>query len=391
MNKYEFIADLLENNKLDTSQREKVFKLIANELKIEGNTQIQIEKRIKKIEDKIRDSQNLKQQKNIGVIENRQVDMPGFIDPIHLSNFLIAYNKDPILKYTCHEIDEDGLISILELCEMEEFELEKYHLKIASLFKELSNEHTIPKNIWTLIYSYLNGGKEWSSDKIKLNWQSHELLEWSKRNKGFVPSPDNSLISTTNNIGFDFLPFKSKVFDNTIGSFSSLVIHFKNLFHIRADNSLKKMIEIVNVSNGWDSKIKFTVSMFRDNVEFFTDVDKLLQSYKKIISIIIDVSDIHSLDRPIVELSLNEVNNKVLFSIHHKNTTYKKTIKNTLERIGQKHSELIKNQINGLCNLYIQADFDNNEFARINLWDGKERNAEIIDKVSGVNYQLIFN
>ena len=60
MNKYEFIADLLENNKLDTSQREKVFKLIANELKIEGNTQIQIEKRIKKIEDKIRDSQNLK-------------------------------------------------------------------------------------------------------------------------------------------------------------------------------------------------------------------------------------------------------------------------------------------------------------------------------------------
>jgi hypothetical protein len=129
----------------------------------------------------------------------------------------------------------------------------------------------------------------------------------------------------------------------------------------------------------------------RDNVEFFTDVDKLLQSYKKIISIIIDVSDIHRLDRPIVELSLNEVNNKVLFSIHHKNTTYKKTIKNTLERIGQKHSELIKNQINGLCNLYIQADFDNNEFARINLWDGKERNAEIIDKVIGVNYQLIFN
>ena len=62
MNKYEFIADLLENNKLDNSQREKVFKLIANELKIEGNTQIQIENRIRKIEDKIRDSQNLKHQ-----------------------------------------------------------------------------------------------------------------------------------------------------------------------------------------------------------------------------------------------------------------------------------------------------------------------------------------
>lgn len=317
--------------------------------------------------------------------------MPGYIDPIHLSNFLIAYNKDPILKYTCHEIDEDGLMSIMEICEMEEFELEKYHMKMASLFKELSNEHTIPKNIWTLINSYLNGGKDWSSDKVKLNWQSHELLEWGKRNIGFVPNPDNSLIYSTNNIGFDFLPFKSKVFDTTIGSFSNLVIHFKNLFHIRADNSLKKMIEIVNVGNGWDSKIEFRVSMFRDNVEFFTDVDKLLQSYKKIISIIIHVSDVHGLGRPIVELSLNEVNNKVLFSILHKNATYKKTIKNTLERIGQKHSELIKNQINGLCNLYIQADFDNNEFARINLWDGKGRSAEIIDKVTGVDYQLIFN
>ena len=36
MNKYDFIADLLEKEKFDSSQKERVFKLIVNELKTDG-------------------------------------------------------------------------------------------------------------------------------------------------------------------------------------------------------------------------------------------------------------------------------------------------------------------------------------------------------------------
>ena len=165
----------------------------------------------------------------------------------------------------------------------------------------------------------MNGGKEWSSDKIKVNWQLTELLEWSKNNKGLVPNPDNGMVMQTNNLGFDFIPFKSKIFETTIGSFSQLVIHFKNLFHIRADNSLKNIIEKVNTVNAWNNKIEFTVVNFKDNIEFFTDVDKLIQAYKKIISIILEVTEMYNLGKPKVELLLIEVDNMVLFSIHHKN------------------------------------------------------------------------
>lgn len=390
MNKYDFISDLLEKEKLDSSQKERVIKLIVNELKLDGVNQIEIEERIKQIEQKL-STQNLfvQQEKSIND-SSTQPDLPEYIDPTQLSKFLRVYNQDSMLKYTCHEIDKDGLITINHSCETETFSLAKYQEQITHLFKDRFKQYSIPKNIWALINGYLNGGKEWSSDKIKVNWRSPELLEWSKNNIGVVPNPDNGMVMQTNNIGFDFSPFRSKIFETTIGSFSQLVIHFKNLFHIRADNSLKRLIENVNTVNDWNNQIDFTVAKFRDNIEFFTDVDKLLQAYKKIIAIILKVSETYNLGKPKVELLLNEVDNAVLFSIHHKNSKYKKTIKNTMARTGQKHTELIKNQVNGLCDLYIQADFENGEFARINLWNGEEREAEMIDKFKGVEYQLIF-
>lgn len=390
MNKYDFIADLLEKEKLDPSQKERMIKLIVNELKADGINQIEIEERIKQIEQTLRPQNLLEQQKKSINDSSTQTDLPDYIDPTQLSKFLRAYNSDSMLKYTCHEIDSDGLITINERCGTETFILGKFKEQLTNLFKDQVMQYSIPKNIWALINAYLNGGKEWSSDNIKVNWQSPELLEWSKNNIGFVPNPDNGIVLQTNNLGFDFIPFRSKIFETTIGSFSQLVIHFKNLFHIRADNSLKILIEKVNTWKSWDNQIDFTVVNFRDNVEFFTDVDKLLQAYNKIISIILNVSETYNLGIPKVELLLNEVDDAVLFSIHHKNSTYKKTIKNTIERIGQKHTELIKKQINGVCNLYIKADFGNSEFAEINLWNGEERKAVMKDKFSGVEYQLIF-
>lgn len=390
MNKYDFIADLLEKEKLDSSQKERVIKLIVNELKVDGVNQIEIEERIKQIEQKLSPQNLLVQQKKSINDSSTQTDLPDYIDPTQLSKFLRVYNQDSMLKYTCHEIDKDGLITINHNCGTETFSLAKYQEQITNLFKDRFKQYSIPQNIWALINGYLNGGKEWSSDKIKVNWRSPELLEWSMINIGVVPNPDNGIVMQTNNLGFDFSPFRSKIFETTIGSFSQLVIHFKNLFHIRADNSLKRLIENVNKVNAWNNQIEFTVANFRANVEFFTDVDKLLQAYKKIITIILKVSETYNLGKPNVELLLNEVDDAVLFSIHHKNSTYKKTIKNTMERTGQKHTELIKNQINGVCNLYIQADFENGEFARINLWNGEERKTEMKDKFTGVEYQLIF-
>jgi hypothetical protein len=390
MNKYDFIADLLEKEKLDSYQKERVIKLIVNELKEDGINQIEIDERLKQIEQKLISKIPLGEEQVIIDHSSKQADLPDYIDPSQLSIFLRAYNQDSMLKYTCHEIDADGLISINQKCATETFNLGKYQEQITNSFKNLVKQYSIPKNIWALINGYVNGGKEWSSDNIKLNWKSLDLIDWSNNNIGAVPNPDNGMVMQYNNLGFEFTPFRSNIFETTIGSFSQLVIHFKNLFHIRADNSLKRLIMNLNTLNGWDNQIEFSFEKFRDNIEFFTDVDKLLQAYKKIISIILDVSESYNFGKPNIELFLSEVDDIILFSIHHRNSTYKKTIRNTIERTGQKHTELIKKQINGICNLYIRADFENNEFARINLWNGEDRKAEMIEKFSGVEYQLIF-
>lgn len=58
---------------------------------------------------------------------------------------------------------------------------------------------------------------------------------------------------------------------------------------------------------------------------------------------------------------------------------------------GLSMSPIIEKQINGLCNLDLKADFSNNDFARINLWDGNLiKIQEKFDKFNGVEYILKF-
>ena len=59
-------------------------------------------------------------------------------------------------------------------------------------------------------------------------------------------------------------------------------------------------------------------------------------------------------------------------------------------RFGTKLSDLIQNQINGLCDFYIQADFDNNQFAQINLWNGEAIEPKPLKSYVGVEFILKF-
>ena len=83
-------------------------------------------------------------------------------------------------------------------------------------------------------------------------------------------------------------------------------------------------------------------------------------------------------------------NQKVIFSIHHLNSVYNKTIENTIERLGQTYTSLINKQINGLCNLHLKADFGNRQFAEINIWNGKDRESKPINPFQGVEHIMEF-
>ena len=133
--------------------------------------------------------------------------------------------------------------------------------------------------------------------------------------------------------------------------------------------------------------VDFSPSNFFENIELLTDVDKLIQAYKKIISICSDNQNIKFGEKTLVELSFYEQDEHSYFSIHHTNSQYGKTVRNAIERIGKDQASLIENQINGLCDLFIEADFGDNQYFRINLCDKKKKTErQEIDKIQGVKY-----
>jgi hypothetical protein len=326
--------------------------------------------------------------------------LPKYINPKNLASFLIDYNQHPILKYTCHEIDDEDIIeNINEKCGTDYYDLAKHQELIINTFNKFRKSYYVNYKIINLILVYLNGttykGKTstWSSENINFNWKSSDLIDWGKNNPGKVPNPGENLILKIRNKGYKLKKvIPSEISGERITSFSGLVNHFKHLFHIKGDNPLKAYIKRINDLEGWSENILFNIDHedFWENLELFTDVDKLLQSYRVIIRIILETVTKFQLETPKVKLAFKEINNNIILSIHHQNSVYKKTLSNTLNRLGDAQSSLINNQINGLCDLYLKADFDHNQYALVNLWNGKSRNKTILKEFEGVEYILTF-
>ncbi|AXO79657.1 hypothetical protein DZC78_04410 [Olleya aquimaris] len=434
MNKFKFIKQLLDNEKFNTSQKERFLSLVSKELETTNKLEVGLINDVKeiketlgldkktmtedvvnsvtqkldieKIELDIKKCDNINKTTNDIKIDYNSIHQINedkmssvkkneelkYLSPQGLRAFLIDYNQDPILKYTCHQIDDIDVVNqLIQEEEMKVYEINKHQERISLAFVSLLKKHKINKKIYSLINTYLNGNGTWSSDNISINWKSTQLQEWGDVNKKMVPHPGLNLSNSYKSRGFQFDYFKSNITGKKVKTFSQLVIHFKNLFHIRADNSLKDLIEYRNLKK-WNDKVEFQIDndSFWTNIELFTDVDKLLQAYDNIITMILDLVNEFNLPKPQIKISFIEEGDYVELSIHHRNTVFKKTMNNLINRIGESHTALIKKLVNGLCDLHIKADFDNNQYAHINLWDGEERKQTPIAKFEGVQHILLF-
>jgi len=104
-NKYTFAQELLRSYKLTPEQKEQVLALVARE---RNEDIVRLEEKVASLE------------KNTPISEKEEPDeiekevkiedsLPKYIYPFSgngLATFLLAYNQDPLLKYTCHTIDE---------------------------------------------------------------------------------------------------------------------------------------------------------------------------------------------------------------------------------------------------------------------------------------------
>ena len=395
-NKYDFIQEVLNNHKLSSAQRERILLLSSAEIKRDKELGNVLEERVIRLEEMvginagsvltnnsdecislnqmIDEELDMSNSVRYNNNESRNPSLPKkYYNPSDLYNYLLAYNQDPILKSTCHLIDSNELEKIKEYCDTETYNFDKHYAKIIESYNNI-NKLFAPTYIKALIRGYLTGkkydGEElrgWSDDKIVWHWSHKSIKDWSYENPGVPPNPDVGLSDKLENGGFEFVtPIRIK--EEYLQSLGDLVIHFKKMFHIREDNSLLKILQRQNTYRNWNDKIDFRLdkSSFSENIEFFTDIDKLLQSYNEIIQLIIEFEKD---ERSLVFLRLSENENSIYFSINCINGVYGKSLSSSKNRlIGQKYEAIIK-KLNGLCNIYLQADFGQKVFSKLTIWD----------------------
>lgn len=424
-NKFKFIQNLLENEKFSSIQKERFFKLVSKEL--ENSSEVNYE-RIKKDVDNIKKrlgiyelqkteekitglklfeeddineknkedkSKELKDQENTNDVDNiiKYDWIPTYINPSGLYKYLFDFNNNLILKSTCHKIDSNELKIINEECRTEVYDFNKHLSKIIEVF-EIHDKKYAPAFIKSFIRLYLTGedfkknkigstvNKKvlgWTEDTIKFSWSNEKLKEWSEKNLGIPPCPSEGLAKTKQNLGFEFeIPIKNS-FERNIATFSSLILHFKKMFHIKSDNSLKRLIIQQNIIKNWNERINFTINEneFPINIELFTYVERVLVAYNKIIELIIE----KAIEKPEVKLIFKEKGHFIFFKIHHVNNFYGKTKTGILERLhGQVYKNMIRNQINGLCDLFVEAQLENNEYLCFNIWDENYKSKKVSNK-----------
>lgn len=397
--KYDFIKELLGNKKINQNHRERIFELASREISLEGT----LEERVQKIENIIFGNKAESKIEIIDTIlvEKKSNNLPKYFDPYHLYKFLFEYNQNYILRSTCHDADSGDMEKIIEYCESENYSFTKHLNKIIEIYFEHENRYSAPPQIKAMVRGYLTGkdynGNElksgWSSDKIQFNWSSSQLMEWTSKHESIPPNINEI---QAGDMEIDFCQINPQIYspisNEPVQNFTQLVLHFKNLIHIRnGKQSLKAIIVRINQLKKWSEKIDIEISEkhFKNNLEHFTDVDKLIQAYNKVLNLVVEQHPDN--EKPIVVLKYYEENQTLYLSIHHLNGIYNKTLDNTLNRpFGQSYSSLIEKQINGLCNLRLKAHFGDGNYAEINLWNGDKHEAKNLPLFEGVEHILEF-
>lgn len=401
MNKFQFIQQLMDTKKFTLSQKERFFKLVSMELADIGNYNQEIQEDIRLIKERLGmgEVQESKEESPIAqsevintdeIINSKEESKSSikYIDPKGLSEILLEYNQDPILKYTCHTIDSiDSLQNIIEACKTQDYQfknhLELIHKRYSRLTYKFKDR--VLKNIVGLISRYLGTyePEEGWSEGIMIKWISPELEHWCKENPGKVPNP----LEMFQNERFRFSTIELKN-GESISNFSDLVIHFKNLFHIKNTNPLKPLLEnsIFANYNSDEYDIQFAPD-FSDNIDLFTYTETLLQAFIRIIN----MSKKHHEGEVLkakLSFKYDEEQLKVLRVIILNSKVFGKNYVDF--RGGDDIQNLIKYQINGLCNFYIKAYFnDKEDIGIVNVWDEKPMSFKMIEEdIEGVEFIL---
>lgn len=318
-------------------------------------------------------------------------NLPKYISPKNIAQFLTELNKNNILKTTTHSIDEDMLRDLLEDMGIDKYDYATHMRFIEEEFKKLLIGYNIPLAIYAKLnqFYFFKEKKGWSEAKVKVSWSSPEIVEWCKRNESKVPNPGSDLEYAS--------PFLNKV-ENVNGmvltTFQDGINLLKTQIECRDESYLENIL--IKVNQDKFPALNINIDNVSKNVRFYTDVEKVMQAYIRIINLCKEVRNKPNTSKKKMEIEVKlrtgrteNDDSVVVLSILDKGGVYDRDIDINTFRYGASYTQLIK-YLNGLCHIHLKADLPNKSSVYYSLWPQGTSVNPLNEPVNGVQYDLIF-
>jgi hypothetical protein len=413
----QFLIDLISNKYLKGSERKKALELAFKEL---GENSISMSEkrelrgylieasgRTKNKEestDQNRIIKSVELGQSLSKSESKKSEepevnhLPPYVDPKATTRFLLEFNQNLILKPCTHPVDSNLLEDILQELNLETYSFKKHREAIEKEYRKLSSKYfkRASDNLRTKIYSYLIGDKKgngsWSADSIKYSWSCNELKEWALNNPGKVPNPDSDLDYT----GFK-IPRLKLANGEKYTKWNDLVLYFKKQLTISLENNLEDLISswVKEWCDENQKEIDLSFETMNKGVRFDTDVEKIKQLILQLCRICTKYDE-KSDKKTSLKISQREESKSgrvLVLAVCHQKSIFRKSLNSTLGRpIGKDLRPILSNQINGLCDWSIKAEFSGQEYAEVQIWPrpSEDYESKRLDTFEGVQYEFKF-
>lgn len=379
---------------MSINNKKKLVELVNNEINNGIEISPLIRERLKKLASEL---YNIPASSNAEILQNTKeetdINKLKYKHPLNLIKFLVDFNKNAILKSTTHPIDSNILGNLLESMKITRYDYKKHIQYIGAEYEILMNvkRNFLPKGTVGKMREFLILSKKgWSEDNILMGWTSPEVANWCLSNPEHCPSPSEDMGYPDCELNRP-IPLKS---GKKLGTFTDVINHFKTQIECRNSSSLDRLLAYENSQRF--SGVNINIEQVQGGIQFYTDVEKVLQAYNHLIYLCMEMhkKTQNSVDEMRIEVALNRGNdgNKhlIILSILDKGAEFEKDIESLLSRYGNTFSGIIANQINGLCDLELIADFRGGVSAKVSIWPRNEKYQRRDAKVGGVQYNLIF-
>lgn len=353
--KSKFITDILDysiKKKVDDKTKERLINLISKEFEKTGIVENEIIERLSRIEEMLSGG------------DESQKKEKGFQGKLHkpkeTKNFLSLFNNSEGLKYLTHKFNDGkrDYNSYIDLCK-KEFEGAKQEYKNVpiALLKRIEEFAFSENPKW-----YIRKGK----DKIypEKGWSEKSFIEWYKNKINIHPGLD----AKWNN---------------------EMILPFKETIEVRAGNLTGIIDEALTLALG-ESKDNFIITKNNEELnlaEFYTDVDMFQQAIFHVISTIKDRAEKNFC----FEIKIGYNNHTLeggdfkVITITHINS--KATKKSNDPSFAKGDLKTIQNNLWGLCNYEIKAEFPDGIKKKLFLTDNYRDYKDIVEKYQSIDLE----